>query len=302
MSLRTEHAYVGWIRRFIHYHDVRHPDEMGATEVVEFLTHLAVERRVAASTQNQALSAIVFLYREVLGRELVGLDSAVRARTSRRLPVVLTREEVRSVLAELEGDYALIGGLLYGAGLRLLECLRLRVKDLDPARHQITVREGKGDRDRATLFPSSIEEPIARHLERVQRVYDLDRECGIAGVELPTAMGRKLPRAGTDWRWQWVFPAAQLSTDPRTRLVRRHHLHETGTQRAVRRAVVRARIPKRVSPHTFRHSFATHLLEDSSDIRTVQSLLGHKDVRTTMVYTHVLDRGPMGVRSPIDRL
>lgn len=302
MSLRTEHAYVGWIRRFIHYHDVRHPDEMGATEVVEFLTHLAVERRVAASTQNQALSAIVFLYREVLGRELVGLDSAVRARTSRRLPVVLTREEVRSVLAELEGDYALIGGLLYGAGLRLLECLRLRVKDLDPARHQITVREGKGDRDRATLFPSSIEEPIARHLERVQRVYDLDRECGIAGVELPTAMGRKLPRAGTDWRWQWVFPAAQLSTDPRTRLVRRHHLHETGTQRAVRRAVVRARIPKRVSPHTFRHSFATHLLEDGSDIRTVQSLLGHKDVRTTMVYTHVLDRGPMGVRSPIDRL
>ena len=302
MSLRTEHTYVGWIRRFIHYHGIRHPNEMGATEVVEFLTYLAVERDVAAPTQNQALSALVFLYREVLGRELVGLDGAVRARTSRRLPVVMTREEVRDILGHLDGDYALIGGLLYGAGLRLLECLRLRVKDLDPARHQIIVRQGKGDRDRATLFPSSLEEPLAHHLDRVRLLYDLDRERDTPGVELPHALGRKLPNAGTDWGWHWVFPAAKLSRDPRSRIVRRHHLHETGPQRAVRRAVVRAGITKRVSPHTFRHSFATHLLEDGSDIRTVQSLLGHKDVRTTMIYTHVLDRGPLAVRSPMDRL
>jgi integrase len=245
---------------------------MGATEVVDFLSHLAIERSVAPSTQNQALSALVFLYREVLGRELLGLDSAVRARAPRRLPVVMTREEVRRVLAELEGDYALIGG------------------------------EGKGNRDRATLLPESLEAPLSRQLDRVRGLYESDRQQGTAGVELPHAIGRKLPNAGTEWIWQWVFPAAQLSRDPRTRIVRRHHISETGPQRAVRRAVARARIAKRVSPHTFRHSFATHLLEDGSDIRTVQSLLGHSDVRTTMIYTHVLDRGPLGVRSPIDRL
>jgi len=302
MSLRTEHCYVGWIRRYIHYHGIRHPDEMGAVEVVEFLSHLAVEREVAPSTQNQALSALVFLYREVLGRELEGLDSAVRARAPRRLPVVLTREEVRAVLAGLDGVYAIVGGLLYGAGLRLLECLRLRVKDLDPARRQIIVREGKGDRDRATLFPSSLEEPLARHLARVKSLHDSDRRRGVPGVELPHAIGRKLPHAGVEWGWQWVFPAARLSRDPRSTIVRRHHITETGPQRAVRRAARRAGITKRVSPHTFRHSFATHLLENGSDIRTVQSLLGHKDVRTTMIYTHVLDRGPLGVQSPIDRL
>jgi integron integrase len=302
MSRRTEDAYVGWIRRFIHYHHVRHPDEMGTTEVVEFLTHLAVERNVASSTQNQALSALVFLYKQVLGRELAGLDTAVRARAPQHLPVVLTREEVRAVLGHLEGEYALIGGLLYGAGLRVLECLRLRVKDLDPRRRQLIVREGKGDRDRATLFPTSLEEPMARNLDRVRALYAYDRKNRTPGVELPYSIVRKYPGAGIDWGWQWVFPAAQLSTDPRTRIVRRHHLHETGIQRAVRRAVQQARIAKRVSPHTFRHSFATHLLEDGSDIRTVQSLLGHKDVRTTMIYTHVLDRGPLGVRSPIDRL
>jgi integron integrase len=302
MSLRTEHTYVGWIRRFIHYHGIRHPDDMSAVEVVEFLTHLAVERRVAASTQNQALSALVFLYKEVLGRDLVGLNAAVRARAPHRLPVVMTREEVRAVLEHLEGVHAIVGGLLYGSGLRLLECLRLRIKDLDPKRHQIIVREGKGDRDRATLFPTALQEPIARHLDRVRRLYEQDRKAGTPGVELPHAIDRKLPRAGTDWPWQWVFPAAQLSRDPRTRIVRRHHIHETGPQRAVRRAVVRAGLAKRISPHTFRHSFATHLLEDGSDIRTVQSLLGHRDIRTTMIYTHVLDRGPMGIRSPMDRL
>ncbi|CAN0039251.1 unnamed protein product [Discosporangium mesarthrocarpum] len=301
-SLRTEQAYVGWIRRFIHYHGVRHPDEMGTTEVVEFLSWLAVERRVAASTQNQAHSALVFLYREVLGRELRGLDSAVRARAPLRLPVVLSREEVRAVLAELDGEYALIGGLLYGAGLRLLECLRLRVKDLDPKRRQIIVREGKGDRDRATVFPGALTDALEEQIERSRVLYRRDRARDVPGVELPSAIERKLPAAGTDWRWHWLFPAPKLSADPRSRIVRRHHLHESGVQRAIRKATLRARVHKRVSPHTFRHSFATHLLEDGSDIRTVQSLLGHQDVRTTMIYTHVIDRGPLGVRSPMDRL
>jgi integron integrase len=302
MSHRTEQAYIGWVRRYIHHHGVRHPDEMGAAEVVEFLSHLAVEGRVSSSTQNQALSALVFLYREVLGRELEGLDTAVRARTPRRLPVVMSRDEVRNVLARLEGDYALVGGLLYGSGLRLLECLRLRVKDLDPGRRQILVREGKGDRDRATLYPISLEAALDCHLGRLRVLHERDLQRGAAGVHLPHALERKLPNAGTEWAWQWVFPSAQLSRDPRTGIERRHHLHETAPQRAVRRAAMAARIPKRVSPHTFRHSFATHLLEDGSDIRTVQALLGHRDVQTTMIYTHVLDRGPLGVRSPMDRL
>lgn len=232
----------------------------------------------------------------------MGLDSAVRARTPRRLPVVLGREEVRAVLSALDGEHALIGGLLYGSGLRLLECLRLRIKDLDPRRNQIIVREGKGDRDRATVFPVALADALEEQVERSRRLYRIDRANGTPGVELPGALSRKLPRAGTDWRWHWFFPAPRLSTDPRTRIVRRHHLHESGVQRAIRRAAVAARVQKRVSPHTFRHSFATHLLEDGSDIRTVQSLLGHRDVQTTMVYTHVLDRGPLGVRSPIDRL
>jgi integron integrase len=275
---------------------------MGAVEVVEFLSHLAIDRQVTASTQNQALSALLFLYREVLGRELEGLDSAVRARAPRRLPVVLTREEVRAVLSQLSGEHALIAGLLYGSGLRLRECLTLRVKDLDVARRQLTVREGKGSRDRATLLPSSLEEPIAQHLARVRDVFERDRQEGEPGVVLPYALAHKYPRAGVEWGWHWVFPAAQISRDPRSRILRRHHLTETGPQRAVRRAAARAHLTKRVSPHTFRHSFATHLLEDGSDIRTVQALLGHKDVRTTMIYTHVLQRGPLGVQSPIDRL
>jgi integron integrase len=299
---RTEDAYLGWIRRYIHYHGVRHPDEMGAVEVVEFLSHLAVDRQVTASTQNQALSALLFLYRTVLGRELEGLDSAVRARAPARLPVVMTREEVRAVLSERRGEHALIGGLLYGSGLRLLECLRLRIKDLDIDRHQLVVREGKGNRDRVTLLPEALERPIAQHLIGVRSRYERDRREAVPGVALPRALERKYPSAGEEWSWQWFFPSAQLSRDPRSGIVRRHHLSEASPQRAVRRAASRARIAKRVTPHTFRHSFATHLLEDGSDIRTVQVLLGHRDVRTTMIYTHVLDRGPLGVRSPIDKL
>ena len=301
-SLRTEQAYVGWIRRFIHFHGVRHPDEMGAAEVVEFLSHLAVEGNVAASTQNQALAALLFLYRDVLGRELEGLDTAVRARAPRRLPVVLTREEVRAVLAGLDEEAALVGALLYGSGLRLLECLRLRVKDLDADRRQILVREGKGDRDRATLLPASLAGAIERQLAHARVLFEGDRSAGLPGVALPHAIGRKYPHAGTEWPWQWVFPAPRPSRDPRSRATRRHHLHESRPQRAIRAAAARAGIPKRVTPHTFRHSFATHLLEDGADIRTVQALLGHRDVRTTMIYTHVLDRGPLGVTSPIDRL
>lgn len=301
-SIRTEDAYVGWIRRYIHFHGIRHPDEMGSAEVVEFLSDLAVRRNVAASTQNQALAALLFLYREVLGRELEGLDHAVRARVPRHLPVVLARKEVAAILRELKGVDALVASLLYGTGMRLLECLRLRVKDLDATRRQILIREPKGNRDRTTIFPHSLEGPLLRQLDQARILFDRDREDGIAGVYLPTALERKYPSMSTDWNWQWVLPSPRLSTDPRSRILRRHHLHSTGIQRAIRAASQRAGIRKRVSPHTFRHSFATQLLEDGADIRTVQTLLGHRDVKTTMIYTHVLDRGPMGVQSPFDKL
>ena len=303
-SLRTEDAYVGWIRRFIHHHGLRRPNEMGSVEVVEFLSELAVAGRVGASTQNQALAALLFLYREVLGRDLEGLGNAVRARSARRLPVVLTRSEVQAVLAQLEAapPMRLIASLLYGGGLRLLECLRLRVKDVDFGRRQIVVREGKGNRDRATLLPRAAEAALAEQLAASRLLYDADRAAGVPGVELPYALARKYPTAGVEWPWHWVFAAPNLSSDPRSDLRRRHHLTETGPQRAIRAAALRAGIAKRVSPHTFRHSFATHLLEDGSDIRTVQTLLGHRDLKTTMIYTHILDRGPLGARSPLDRI
>jgi integron integrase len=301
-SMRTETAYVGWIRRYIFFHNVRHPDEMGASEVVEFLSDLAVNAQVAASTQNQALSALVFLYREVLGRELEGLDTAVRARRPARLPVVLTRGEVKAMMAELEPKYFLIASLLYGAGLRLLECLTLRIKDIDFDRRQITVRRGKGDRDRVTLLPTTAAELLRLQLDRVRRIFDDDQRKGRGGVQLPNALARKHTAAPYEWLWFWVFPAAGLSQDPRSGVRRRHHITETGPQRAIRRATAQARIPKRVSPHTLRHSFATHLLEDGADIRTIQSLLGHRDVKTTMIYTHVVNRGPLGVQSPMDKL
>jgi len=301
-SLRTEQAYIGWMRRYIHHHGVRHPDEMGSVEVVEFLSDLAVRGRVSASTQNQALAALLFLYREVLGRELEGLDTAVRAKVTPRLPVVLSPAEVRSLLGELRGREGLVARFLYGGGLRLLECLRLRVKDVDLDRHQVIVRQGKGNRDRVTLLASDVEERLGPHLERVRERFESDRLRARPGVELPYAIARKYPKAGIDWSWYWLFPAPRQSADPRTGVVRRHHLHESGIQRAVRAAAARAQIPKRVSPHTLRHSFATHLLESGSDIRTIQALLGHRDVRTTMIYTHVVDRGPLGVKSPLDRL
>lgn len=301
-SPRTEASYVGWIRRFILFHGKRHPDAMGAPEVIAFLSDLAVRGRVSASTQRQALAALLFLYRGVLGRELEGLEAATPARRPQRLPVVLTREEVRRMLAVLEGPSQLVATLLYGSGLRLLEALRLRVKDVDFGRCQIVVRDGKGRHDRVTVLPEAAADPLRRQLERVRGVHRRDLARGGGRVLLPDALARKYPNAAASFGWQWVFPASRIATDPRSGRLFRHHLHPTAVQRAVSRARVRAGLVKRVSCHTFRHSFATHLLEDGSDIRTVQELLGHSDVRTTMVYTHVLNRGPAGVRSPVDRL
>ena len=301
-SLRTEKAYVGWIRRYILFHGKRHPAEMGAAEVTRFLSDLAIQRNVAASTQNQALSALLFLYREVLDQELPWLDEIVRAKSRERIPVVLTREEVQSVLDALDGPTRLAALLLYGAGLRLLEALRLRVKDVDFARNQITVRSGKGDKDRVTMLPAAAGRDLAKHLETVRDQHDADLRAGAGWVELPWALARKYPRAGREWIWQWIFPATRTYLHRETHQRRRHHLHESVLQRAVKEAVRSKDIPKRATCHTFRHSFATHLLEDGADIRTVQQLLGHRDISTTMIYTHVLNRGPAGVLSPADRL
>ena len=301
-SRRTEDTYVGWIRRYILFHGKRHPAEMGAPEVTRFLSALAVDGNVAASTQNQALSALLFLYREVLELDLPWLDGVVRAKRPQRLPVVLTREEVRAVLQPLTGAPRLMAYLLYGAGLRLLECCQLRVQDVDFGANQIVVRSGKGDKDRVTMLPAAVKAALARHLETVQAQHRRDLQSGAGWVELPTALNRKYPNAGREWAWHWVFPATRFYTDRVTRQRRRHHLHESVLQRMVKAAVRRAGLAKRATPHTFRHSFATHLLEDGYDIRTVQELLGHRDVSTTQIYTHVLNRGPAGVRSPIDRM
>ncbi len=301
-SGRTEEAYVAWIRRYIFFHGKRHPAEMGALEVTTFLSALAVEGRVAASTQNQALSALLFLYRDVLDVTLPWLDDVVRAKRPQRLPVVLSREEVRLVLERLDGMPRLMACLLYGAGLRVLECCRLRVQDIDFAANQIVVRGGKGDKDRVTMLPAMAKADLAGHLERVHVQHERDVTLGAGWVELPTALSRKYPHAGREWAWQWVFPATRTYVDRLTRQRRRHHLHESVLQRALKEAVWRAGVTKHASPHTLRHSFATHLLEDGHDIRTVQELLGHRDVSTTMIYTHVLNRGPAAVRSPADRM
>ena len=300
-SRRTEDAYADWSRRFILFHGKRHPAEMGAAEVNAFLTDLAVRGHVSASTQNQALCALLFLYESVLGQPLGRLGEVVRARRPKRLPVVLSRDEVRRVLAELEGTYRLIGLLLYGSGLRLLECLRLRVKDLDWELNQVVVRGGKGDKDRRTVFPEAVQAPLAEHLMRVRELHDRDLAEGFGRVWLPEALGRKYPNAAGDWLWQYVFPSAKRSRDPRGGEVRRHHAHESAVARAITSAVRRSGIGKRATSHSFRHSFATHLLEDGYDIRTVQDLLGHASVETTMIYTHVLNKGGRGVKSPLDR-
>ena len=302
-SRRTEQAYVNWIRRFIVASGKRHPVELGSREITAFLTSLAVDRRVAASTQNQALSAILFLYREVLAVDLPWLDDVVRAKRPLHLPVVLTREEVRAVLSRMTGVTATMAGLLYGSGLRLLECCRLRVQDVDFGRHEIVVRRGKGARDRRTMLPARLRSELSAHLTQVRAQHDFDQRADAGWVELPHALARKYSNAGRDWSWQWIFPATRHYVDPETGQRRRHHLHETVLQRAFHGALRESRVAKAASPHTLRHSFATHLLEDGHDIRTVQELLGHRDVATTMIYTHVLQRpGGLGIRSPIDRL
>lgn len=298
-SYRTEETYVYWIRRFILFHNKRHPQEMGTAEVTVFLTHLAVTERVAASTQNQALNAILFLYRVVLQQELVGID-AVRAKPSRYLPTVLTLEEVQWVMQRLHGVYKLVIQILYGSGLRLGEGLQLRVKDVDFGQRQLVIRDTKGRESRVTMLPTCLVEPLQAHLQTVRQLHHQDLERGYGSVYLPFALERKYPHSDRQWIWQYVFPSDRFSQDPRSKVTRRHHLHETGVQRAVREAVRAAGIEKRVTCHTFRHSFATHLLQNGYDIRTVQELLGHKDVKTTMIYTHVLNRGGRGVRSPLD--
>jgi integron integrase len=300
-SLSTEEAYLNWIKQYILFHNKRHPSEMGANEVSEFLTHLAVKRNVAASTQNQALAALLFLYRSVLRIDLPWLDNVERAKKPTRLPVVLTRSEVSRLLSKLNHTNWLMASLLYGAGLRLKECLRLRVKDLDFGYQQIVVRDAKGNHDRVTVLPITLVEPLQAQLAQAKSLHQRDLNAGFGRVNLPFALAQKYPNAGREWGWQYVFPAASQSRDPISSKVYRHHLGEWVLQKAFKHALRTATINKPASCHTLRHSFATHLLEDGYDIRTVQELLGHKDVRTTMIYTHVLNRGGRGVKSPLDK-
>jgi integron integrase len=300
-SPRTVQAYVGWIRRYMVFHGKRHPDQMGGVEVGAFLSNLAIAGKVSASTQNQALAALLFLYQQVLGRELEWLGDLVHAKRPQQVPVVLRRQEVRDLLARLEGPVWLVCSLLYGAGLRLLEALRLCVKDIDLDRCEIIVRRGKGGKDRRTVLPNASVEPLRTHLAAVKKMHEADLGTGAGAVALPDALERKYPNASREWNWQWVFPSTRPYTDRDTGEKRRHHLHETVIQRAVHQAAIASDITKPVTPHTLRHSFATHQLEDGYDIRTIQELLGHRDVSTTMIYTHVLNRGGLGVRSPLDR-
>jgi len=301
-SIRTEDAYVDWVRRFIVFHDKRHPQDLGAKEVEAFLSFLATERQVSPSTQNQAKSALLFLYKELLRVQLPWLDEVVGAKSRQRLPVVLTPSEVRALLNELGGTAWLVASLLYGTGMRLLEGLRLRVKDVDFERRELIVRDGKGAKDRVTVLPENLVLPMRAQLSRARARHDLDRRDGLGAVWLPNALERKFPGASRTWGWQWVFPGASRSADPRSGIERRHHVHEASVQKAVAVAARRAGIVKPCSPHVLRHSFATHMLQAGYDIRTVQELLGHSDVKTTMIYTHVLNRGGRAVRSPLDQI
>ncbi len=301
-SYATEKLYVHWVKRFILFHGKRHPKDMGAEEVEAFLTHLAVEGQVAASTQNQALSALLFLYKEVLNVDLPWLENVVRAKRPQRLPVVLTRAEVREILVRMTGVYGLMATLLYGTGMRLMECVRLRVKDVEFTRNEIIIRDGKGGKDRVTMLPEGVKVGLQAHMLQRRALYDDDCRKGMADVFLPDALARKYPNAATAWGWQYIFVSGSYSVDPRSGAERRHHLDEKLLQRAMKRAVQATGISKPATPHTLRHSFATHLLEAGYDIRTVQSLLGHSDVKTTMIYTHVLNKGGLGVRSPLDQL
>lgn len=300
-SLRTEEAYIGWIKRFIFFHKMRHPAEMGGLEVEQFLTHLAVRGKVAGSTQNQALSALLFLYREVINVKLPWMENVVRAKQSIRLPVVLTVEQIQSVLARLDGREWLMASLLYGTGMRLMECIRLRVKDISFEKNEILVRDGKGGKDRRTMLPAKLCDPLRTQLERVKEFHRNDSDKNWEGVYLPDALARKYPNASKLLAWQYVFPASRCARDPRDGKIRRHHIDEKVLQRAVTKAAQMAAIDKPVSCHTLRHCFATHLIEAGYDIRTVQELLGHKDVATTQIYTHVLNKGGRGVRSPLDK-
>lgn len=300
-SIRTEAVYAEWVKRYIRFHHYRHPLEMGGAEIEAFLTHLAVKRNVAGATQNQALAALLFLYKEVLKVDLPWLSGIVRAKKPKHLPVVLTRDEVSRVLTQMSGVKWMVATLLYGSGLRLLEALRLRVKDVEFARGEVVVRDGKGQKDRVTMLPRTLVVPLREHLELVEALHQQDLAEGFGRANLPFALARKYPNAAADWAWQFVFPSGNRSVDPRSKGIFRHHVHEKTIQRAIREAVRSAGVIKPATPHTLRHSFATHLLESGQDIRTVQELLGHADVKTTMIYTHVLNRGGLGVLSPLDR-
>ena len=301
-SRRTEQTYCQWVKRFVYFHKMRHPKEMAETEINAFLTHLALKGKVSASTQNQALSALLFLYRHVLNREIGELRDVIRARKPKRLPVVLPKDEVKTVIGNLKGDKWIMANLMYGAGLRLMECLRLRVQDIDFASNQITVRDGKGSKDRLTMLPKVVKQPLREHLKNVRSTHQKDLSEGYGSVFMPYALASKYPNAATEWGWQFVFPQDNRFINKTTGEQGRYHVHETTVQRTVKEAVRKTDITKRASSHTFRHSFATHLLADGYDIRTVQELLGHKDVKTTMIYTHVLNRGGKGVISPADNL
>lgn len=299
-SYRTEKTYMGWIRRFYRYLNGQTPYTLDSSHVKDFMTHLAVEKRIAASTQNQAFNAILFLFRHTLEKDIDDISDAVRAKTKTRLPVVLARPEIERLFQNMGGLNLLMARTIYGSGLRLAECVNLRIKDIDFERDAISVRSGKGDKDRETVLPRSLKSDFRKHLEKVRSVYDADRKTNAQGVMMPNALERKYPNAGKEWAWFWVFPSHKFSVDPITRVVRRHHLYRGNIQKAVKKAGAMAEIPKRITVHTLRHSFATHLLENGSDIRTIQDLLGHADLRTTMIYTHVASKNRHGVVSPLD--